>query len=72
MDKLNEVIVAITSGLVAIGIWIFKRLFKSIDIAHERIDKLEDAVDRKYLETQLAPIRQDLSIITQHLLNHRK
>ena len=72
MDKLNEIVVAITSGLVAIGIWIFKRLFKSIDIAHERIDKLEDAVDRKYLETQLAPIRQDLSIITQHLLNHRK
>lgn len=73
MDKLNEIVVAITSGLVAIGIWIFKRLFKSIDIAHERIDKLESTnnVDRKYLETQLAPIRQDLNIITQHLLDRK-
>lgn len=71
MDKINEVMLAITSGLVAIGVWIFKRLFKSIDIAHERIDKLEDAVDRKYLETQLAPIRQDLNIITQHLLDRK-
>ena len=71
MEKMNEVMLAITSGLVAIGIWIFKRLFKSIDIAHERIDKLEDAVDRKYLETQLAPIRADLNIITQHLLDRK-
>jgi|TARA_R110000787_G_scaffold72697_8_gene162106 tetrahydromethanopterin S-methyltransferase subunit B len=71
VDKINEVMLAITSGLVAIGVWIFKRLFKSIDIAHERIDKLEDAVDRKYLETQLAPIRQDLNIITQHLLDRK-
>ena len=68
---MNEVMLAITSGLVAIGIWIFKRLFKSIDIAHERIDKLEGAVDRKYLETQLAPIRADLNIITQHLLDRK-
>lgn len=73
MEKMNEVMLAITSGLVAIGIWIFKRLFKSIDIAHERIDKLESTnnVDRKYLETQLAPIRQDLNIITQHLLDRK-
>jgi len=63
---------AITSGLVAIGVWFFKRIFKSIDIAHERIDKLESTnVDRKYLETQLAPIRQDLNIITQHLLDRK-
>ena len=72
MDKINEVMLAITSGLVAIGVWFFKRIFKSIDIAHERIDKLESTnVDRKYLETQLAPIRQDLNIITQHLLDRK-
>ena len=73
MDKLNEWIVTITGGLVAVGVWIFKRLFKSIDIAHERIDKLESQnVDREYLETQLAPIRQDLNIIMKHLLDSRK
>lgn len=72
MDKINEIIVAITSSIFGIGIWIFKRLFKSIDIAHERIDKLEaKQVDRSYLETQLAPIRQDLNIILQHLLGKK-
>ncbi len=72
MDKLNELLVAITGGLVAVGVWIFKRLFKSIDIAHERIDKLESQnVDREYLETQLAPIRQDLNIIMKHLLDRK-
>ncbi len=72
MDKLNELLVAITGGLVAVGVWIFKRLFKSIDIAHERIAKLESQnVDREYLETQLAPIRQDLNIIMKHLLDRK-
>ena len=72
MDKLNELLMAITGGLVAVGVWIFKRLFKSIDIAHERIDKLESQnVDREYLETQLAPIRQDLNIIMKHLLDRK-
>ncbi len=73
MEKINEIVLTISGALVAVGVWIFKRLFKSIDIAHERIDKLESTnVDRKYLETQLAPIRQDLNIITQHLLDRRK
>lgn len=73
LEKINEIVLTISGALVAVGVWIFKRLFKSIDIAHERIDKLESTnVDRKYLETQLAPIRQDLNIITQHLLDRRK
>ena len=69
MEKINEIVVAISCVLVALGVWMFKRLFKSIDVAHDRLDKLD--VDRKYLETQLAPIRQDLNIITQHLLNRK-
>ena len=73
MDKINEIYLAVTSGLLAVGLWIFKRLFRSIDIAHERIDKLEaKQVDRAHLETQLAPIRQDLNIILQHLLGNKK
>ena len=73
MDKINEIYLAITSGLLAVGLWIFKRLFRSIDIAHERIEKLEaKQVDRAHLETQLAPIRQDLNIILQHLLGNKK
>lgn len=69
MEKINDIVIAISGVLVALGVWMFKRLFKSIDVAHDRLDKLD--VDRKYLETQLAPIRQDLNIITQHLLNRK-
>ena len=69
MDKINEMYIAVSSGLLGIGLWIFKRLFKSIDLAHERIDRLESkVVDRAYLESQLVPIRQDLKIILKHLL----
>jgi hypothetical protein len=69
VDKINEMYIAVTSGLLGIGLWIFKRLFKSIDLAHERIDRLESkVVDRAYLESQLVPIRQDLKIILKHLL----
>lgn len=70
MDKINEIYIAIASGLLGVGLWIFKRLFKSIDVAHERIDKLESK-QMDHLETQLAPIRQDLNIILQHLLGNK-
>ena len=73
MDKINEVVIAVSGAGLGLGLWVFKRLFKSVDIAHERIDKLESQqVDRIYLETQLAPIRQDLNIILQHLLENKK
>ena len=72
MEKLNELVLATTASFAAMGVWFFKRLFKSIDIAHERIDKLESQqVDRNYLETQLAPIREELNIIVQHLLEKK-
>ncbi len=70
MDKINEIYIAIASGLLGVGLWIFKRLFKSIDVAHERIDKLE-AKQMDHLETQLAPIRKDLNIILEHLLGNK-
>ena len=70
MDNINEIYIAIASGLLGVGLWIFKRLFKSIDVAHERIDKLE-AKQMDHLETQLAPIRKDLNIILEHLLGNK-
>ena len=73
MDKISELLLAalgIIGGLVA---WVIRRLFKSVDKAHARINVLEkNIVDRDYLETQLAPIRQDLSIILKHLLYNKK
>lgn len=73
MDKINELVIAISGAFLGVGLWISKRLFNSIDIAHSRIDKLESKiVDREYLENQLAPIRQDLNLILKHLLYNQK
>ena len=72
MDKINEVVIVVTTGLMGICLWIFKRMFKSIDVAHERLDKIEaKQVDRQYLEIQLSPIRHDVNIILQHLLANK-
>ena len=69
MDKISELFLAavgIIGGLVA---WVIRRLFKSVDKAHARINVLEKSlVDRAYLESQLTPIRQDLKMILKHLL----
>ena len=72
MDKINELVIAISSGTLGVCLWVFKRMFKSIDVAHERIDKLESKlVDKQYLENQLSPIRHDVNIILQHLLANK-
>ena len=72
MDKINEVVIAVSSGTLGVCLWVFKRMFKSIDVAHERIDKIESKiVDKQYLENQLSPIRHDVSIILQHLLDNK-
>ena len=72
MDKINELVIAVSSGTLGVCLWVFKRMFKSIDVAHERIDKLESKlVDKQYLENQLSPIRHDVNIILQHLLANK-
>ena len=72
MDKISELLLAalgIIGGLVA---WVIRRLFKSVDKAHARINVLEkNLVDRAYLESQLTPIRQDLKMILAHLLENK-
>jgi len=73
MDKLNEFIVGVVGVVFAVCGWVVKRLHSSVDKAHSRITILEKSlVDRPYLESQLAPIRQDLNLILSHLLEHRK
>lgn len=48
-------------------------MWKSIDLSHSRIDKIENkVVHREHLESQLIPIRQDVNMILQHLLKHRE
>ena len=73
MEKLNDVFLWLSGILVTGGSWMLNRLFKSIDLAHSRVDRIENrVVSREHLESQLIPIRQDVNMILQHLLKHRE
>lgn len=73
MDKLNDVLLWVSGILITAASWVCTRLFKSIDLAHSRIDRIESqSVDRAFLESQLIPIRQDLNMIVKHLLDENK
>jgi hypothetical protein len=72
MDKMSELLITMITASIAGLAWILKRLFKRIDEAHHRIDKLDKLVDRPYLETQLAPIRGEVSLILKTLLETSK
>ena len=72
MDKMPEILITMITASVAGVAWVVKRLFKRIDDAHHRIDKLDKLVDRTYLETQLAPIRSEVSLILKTLLDTSK
>lgn len=72
MDKINDIFFSIATGFLAWGAWLVKRLFRRIDDAHARIDRLDTLVDRQYLETQLAPLRGDVSLILKTLLETSK
>lgn len=72
MDKMSEFLITMITASIAGLAWILKRLFKRIDEAHHRIDKLDKLVDRPYLETQLAPIRGEVSLILKTLLETSK
>ena len=69
---MTEILITMITASVAGVAWVVKRLFKRIDDAHHRIDKLDKLVDRTYLETQLAPIRSEVSLILKTLLDTSK
>ena len=73
MDEISDVLigaVGIIGGFLAFA---GKRIFNAADKTNARVDILQhDLVSRAYMETQLAPIRQDLNLILSHLLEHRK
>ena len=73
MDKISDLFFWVCGILVGGVSWILTRLFKSVDLAHRRIDRIESqVVDRSFLESQLAPIRTDLNMIMKHLLSENK
>ena len=72
LDKLNELLLTAIGIISGISAFIIRRLFRSVDKAHARINVLEkNLVDRAFLESQLTPIRQDLNLILKHLLEKK-
>ena len=72
MDKLNELLISAVGIISLISAFIVKRLFRSVDKAHSRINALErNLVDRPYLESQLAPMRADINLILKTLLEKK-
>jgi hypothetical protein len=73
VEKFNDVFLWV-GGVVATGSsFLLNRMWKSIDLSHSRIDKIENkVVCREHLESQLIPIRQDVNMILKHLLKHRE
>ena len=74
MDKITEVVgLGVAGVFAAVSGWIVRNLHSSSEKTATRVSLLEQTlVDRPYMETQLAPIRQDLNLILSHLLEHRK
>ena len=73
MKTINEYLLLAVGIISAISTFIIRRLFRSVDKAHSRINFLEkELVTRPYLESQLAPIRQDVNLILKHLLEKKK
>lgn len=72
MDKLSDILITMLTASLAGLAWVLNRLFKRVDEAHDRIDKLDKLVDRPYLETQLSPIRGEVSLILKTLLETSK
>tara|TARA_R110000765_G_scaffold113557_1_gene205914 strand:- start:217 stop:435 length:219 start_codon:yes stop_codon:yes gene_type:complete len=72
LEKINELLLAAVGIISGISTFIIRRLFRSVDKAHSRLNDLEKGlVSRPFLESQLAPIRQDLNLILKHLLEKK-
>ena len=72
MDKIQEIFTAVSVSVIGIFGFMAKRLFTTVDNCNNRIDKLEkNLVDRRFLESQIDPIRSDLNIILKHLLEKK-
>ena len=68
MEKLNEIVVATTTALGAMGAFIIRKL-------HTRIDRMEDKVDsmenKLLTRDDIQQISDTQTLILKHLLEHR-
>lgn len=72
MDKISELLITLLGLVGGISAWIIRKLFRDVDKAHARLNELERGlVTRPFLESQLAPIRQDVNLILKALIEKK-
>ena len=73
IEKLNEMLFFILTILAGAFGWIIKTIRSDTTSAHKRIDDIERRiVTKENLETALSPIRSDVNLILQTLLDRNK
>ena len=71
-EKLNELFFAVLTIMAGAFGWIIKNIKSEATEAHKRIDSLERRiVTYEQLENTLKPIRTDLTLIKEHLLDKK-
>ena len=73
IEKLNEMLFFVLTILAGAFGWIIKTLRADTVQAHKRIDDLEKRIiTKENLESALSPIRSDVNLILQTLLERKK
>jgi|TARA_Y100000310_G_scaffold186742_1_gene186867 hypothetical protein len=70
VEKFNELFFGVVTIVAGAFGWIVKNIKTDANDAHKRIDSLERRiVTSEQLENTLKPVRTDLTLIKEHLMN---
>ena len=73
LEKMNEMLFFILTILAGAFGWIIKTIRSDTTSAHKRIDDMERRIiTKENLESALSPLRSDVNLILQTLLDRKK
>ena len=73
LEKMNEMLFCILKILAGAFGWIIKTIRSDITSAHKRIDHMERRIiTKENLNSALSPLRSDVDLILQTLLDRKK
>ena len=73
LEKMNEMLFFILTILAGAFGWIIKTIRSDTTSAHKRIDDMERRIiTKENIESALSPLRSDVNLILQTLLDRKK
>ena len=73
LEKMNEMLFFILTILAGAFGWIIKTILSDTTSAHKRIDDMERRIiTKENLKSALSPLRSDVNLIFQTLLDRKK